>query len=126
MSTYYDIVCVEHGEPAGFHWNHGDEQLKAIADALPTLVGVDPGVFDNCLGVRWFAETGPSINDLVAYAKRHEGCTLKPKNEYGQWYDQCDKRIECSGCGKYDDCVLDTGHALPCSKSAQRVTGERT
>lgn len=118
MSTYYDLVCVEHGEALGFHWNHGGDQLAVLAKSLDTWAGVDPALVSEILNyVNWMAEQGPSLEELIEYARRHRGCTVKPKDEYGRWFDQCQERIRCSECGKSDNCVLDNNHEGSCRRN---------
>lgn len=37
MSTYWDLYCKTCSVGAGFHWNHGDEQLVEVLKALPAI-----------------------------------------------------------------------------------------
>ena len=127
MSTYYDLVCVEHKESAGFHWCGYDSVkcLLFIAENLSRWIYVAEfyRMADQRFGwmfgygeLKWGAESGPSAPELAEFAKKHRNCTVKPQDQYGSWHDQCQLRILCKECGKHDDCSLREHHEGECKR----------
>ncbi len=120
MSTYFDLVCVKHKKGAGFHWNHGGEQLHVLAKHLAAWAALAPLYNDSdwygCEFIEWSAEKGPSLQQLTAFAQEHSDCVVKSRDEYGRWYDQCRKSIRCGECGKSDNCGLSENHDGACGR----------
>lgn len=135
MSTYFDLECVEHGEKAGIHWNHGDRELAFVARYLSAWaplgqmfmvmaatqeigsVGWVSGIGDDCNPFTG-AEYGPTLEKFAMFAARHESCTVKPRDEYGRWYDQCWKHVTCGDCQTSHPCALSRDHDGGCQRKA--------
>lgn len=118
MSTYWDLVCTEHGEAAGIHWNHGEDQLALVARQLSVWASLADmyqeanGYLFSCASHNLFAcESGPSLESFAQWAKRHAGCLVLPKNEYGDWHGQCSERVVCGACGTWHKCGLSREHS---------------
>ena len=123
MSLYYDLVCVEHGDSAGFHWNHGERQLALLWRHRTVILGFDVMIEKSeALNLyidfegRWCgAERGPTLRDWSLFVAGHAQCEVHPKDEHGRWFDQCSDDVICPDCGRQNHCALEEGHDGPCS-----------
>ncbi len=93
MSNYFDLVCVEHEEKMGFHWNWGNEHLAVLAKHLEGWAALVP-LFDDPdwigyeLQLEHLAEDTPSVETIARFVAKHCSCTIRPRSEYGDWYVQ--------------------------------------
>lgn len=93
MSTYYDIKCLDCGEEAGWHWNHGEEQLaeilackEMIAAAAPMVRSVDvtelrighPEWGGGCSSVEFIAD---HLTHNLAVVSEYGDVYVPPKKE---------------------------------------------
>ena len=49
---------------------------------------------------------------------KHQGHKLKPRDEYGRWYDQCRDFVRCAECGHTENCALKEKHDGPHGRKA--------
>lgn len=121
MSNYYDLKCAECGEFAGFHWNHGQNQLVSIWEdrawlvAFFELMSAKPKrdwAQDYDMDMKWgYLSESPGIYELASFAAKHNNCIVRPWSEYNEWFDQCGERIFCELCKQhYDKCTLKQEH----------------
>lgn len=101
MSCYFDLYCRSCKAEAGFHWNHGGEQLLAIWQhraafiELGKLSGMITSI-DNTLpsSVRVDFElkfSGPESGgyEFPEFAAAHHDHDVVARDEYGYFSDYC-------------------------------------
>lgn len=108
MSCEWEVWCLDCNEwLAGYGWNHQERECWSLIRMAPALAdlalaaGVEKQhVYIETLNLKKI-DVGPFAN--------HKGHNLVPKNEYGQWADQCPERFKCSA-GCWHDCQLKVNH----------------
>lgn len=116
MSTYWDIVCLDceidgKNESAGWHWNHGEQELAAILAQKDKIAAAWPmfevvGGTDLRIG---FPESGGSVEAVRFFAMHHQH-RLAVMNEYGDVLDECLHRWNCGDCNHGLVCHRPKGH----------------
>ena len=116
MSTDWDLYCADCDEEFGFDWNHGEK-------ALAQFLGADIRGWLESLptNFRWpYQFKEGQIVSLGLWYQRHRGHVLRVRNEYGQYLGECNKWVDCHGCGSAVPCHLPTDHDGGCQvKSAE-------
>ncbi len=120
MSNYWDLVCKECKESAGFHWNHGEDVLYELWQKRASLAGMDDAVYFLETWVfghlRMIPESAPMLSDLSSFAIKHQTCTVLPRSEYGYWLDQCPLSYKCKPCGHSTSCKREVDHGGYCGE----------
>lgn len=114
MSTYWDIACLDCNTSAGWHWNHGEQELSAILAHKDKIAAAWP-MFEALQNVDLrigFPESGGNV-DAVRFFSLHHSHRLVVMNEYGDALDECLHRWDCGCCGRGLVCHRPTGHAGP-------------
>lgn len=109
MSTDWDVWCVDCDKPVTDFCdaNHEEKYMLQVIAAAPALAAL--GLADPSARVV-LDDRGDYLTLKARPFAEHEGHRLKPKDEYGRWYDQCREHVRCSDCGRSDNCVLKEGH----------------
>jgi hypothetical protein len=113
MSCSYDIGCKTCDVTSGLlDENHGGEALAALCGVAPQLAAL-ANVKARSGAARWFLEDRIGTRVLFSLAEffaLHAGHDLRPRDEYGRWYDQCRDWYVCPTCEHRHPCALDQGH----------------
>lgn len=86
MSTYWDVVCLDCGEDAGLHLNHGSESLRALIakrEPLAALADAEVDIKIIIPGERGYVK--------LEFFKKHVGHVIAPVNEYGDINGDCNE-----------------------------------
>jgi hypothetical protein len=100
--------------------NHGDEEVHELALAAPKLVELAKLVLAlpdmkrfNILLVDSYSNE--RARPFAKWFAEHGNHDVEARNEYGRYYDRCDKRITCKTCKKTENCKRKIKHEGDCS-----------
>jgi hypothetical protein len=110
MSNYWDLYCCTCDVKAdAFHWNHGEVELRQLAEALPLVPQLSKLLLVADLQLNCSAERH-SLSHLIAFATDHANHDIRPRSEYDYTDDQCPELVNCKECGHRSYCALLKGH----------------
>lgn len=111
MSCDWDLYCIDCEDYLGLSdWNHGDE---ACLELWKSREQIAAGAEVESIQIR---ATWRDDRIDPAWFLKHKNHNVRPKNEYGQLYNQCGERIICNECGVTHFCILEKNHKEQHSK----------
>lgn len=117
MSCDWDVWCVECDEPVTrFNdANHREDLMLHLIQHADKIAALAPLIRDT----QWDISLTTSWGAIhPADFRRHVdlGHTLKPRDEYGRWLDQCHEYVKCADtrCAHQRKCSLRLGHEGEC------------
>ena len=115
MSTYWNLWCKTcNVEVLHTQLNDCTEAFSKLTVDVPALIALaehNPAILIDIEETYLFYGVGLDCGTVrVDCFLPHKGHTLRPKNEYGRWSNQCTGRTACAVCGDSRDCILPYGH----------------
>lgn len=123
MSTDWGIGCrtcaaagvVREGHFTGEWDNCRDiDALRKLIDARSHVVATSDAL-GGLVRFSWSEWATGDANGIVQFFRDHINHDLAPMNEYGQFDDDCGKRVDCPTCGTSHRCRRRREHDGACS-----------
>lgn len=116
MSTDWFLYCVPCAAQSGEEFNHGEDDLASILAQRPAI----EAAVESMPEARIQFEVCGRDAEFGAFFAAHRGHEVRVRNEYGDDFGSCAKRVDCAACGNADRCGLPRDHDPPCKPRGPR------
>lgn len=116
MSTDWNVYCVDCDSTERFNdANHAVDLMRILIKHAKAIGALDALVSE--YGIYSVELRTPYGNVSTSWFKEHADHRLIPRNEYGGYDDDCNKRVKCADCDVGFTCVRVVNHEGKCART---------